>query len=194
MIIETVVSTINCEKVPNFAPMGITCSAQTVVIRPFVSSKTYQNLKCTGEAVVNITDNVLIIAKTVIGDKDLRYRPDSLTSCHLLEDACRFISCVVEKSEEQNERAVFSCRILGRSRQRDFSGFNRAKHAVIEASILATRLHLCSRELIDRKFDEYRLLVQKTGSAQEEEALALIENYIKRKSLQGEAGYTFERA
>ena len=188
MIIETVVSTIDREKVPNFAPMGITCSAQLVVIRPFISSKTYQNLKCTGEAVINITDNVLIIAKTALGDKNVRHRPDSFTACHLLEDACRFISCAVEKIEEQSERAVFSCRILGRSRLRDFCGFNRAKHAVIEASILATRLHLYPRELISAKLDEYRLLVGKTGSAQEAEAMQLIDDYIQRKLAQWQAG------
>lgn len=188
MIIETVVSTIDRGKVPNFAPMGIPCSAQIIVIRPFVSSKTYQNLKDTGEAVINITDNVLTIAKTALGDKNVRHRPDSFTACHRLEDACRFISCAVEKIEEQNERAAFSCRILGRSRLRDFCGFNRAKHAVIEASILATRLHLYSRELISGKLDEYRQLVQKTGSAQEKEALELIDNYIKRKSPHGDAG------
>jgi len=181
LIIETVVSTIDRENMPNFAPMGITCNAQLVVIRPFVSSKTYQNLKDRGEAVINITDNVLIIAKTAIGDKNVRHRPDSFTACHLLEDACRFISCVAEKIEEQGERAVFSCRILGRSRLRDFCGFNRAKHAVIEASIMATRLHLYPRELVGRKLDEYRMLVQKTGSSQEEEALQLLDNYIQRK-------------
>ena len=188
MIIETIVATVDREKVPNFAPMGITCGAQLVVIRPFVSSKTYQNLKDTGEAVINITDNVLTIAKTALGDKNVRYRPDSFTACHLLEDACRFISCVAEKIEEQSERAAFSCRVLGRSRLRDFCGFNRAKHAVIEASILATRLHLYSRELISGKLDEYRLLVQKTGSSQEEEAMRLIDDYIQRKLRQGEAG------
>jgi len=181
MIIETVLSTVDRNKVPNFAPMGITCSAQLVVVRPFISSKTYQNLKDTGEAVINITDNVLVIAKTALGDKNIRYRPDSFTACHLLEDACRFISCAVESVEEQNERAAFNCRILGKSWLRDFSAFNRAKHAVIEASILATRLHLYPRELISAKLDEYRLLVRKTGSTQEEEALLLLDNYIQRK-------------
>ena len=45
----------------------------------------------------------------------------------------------VRSLDDRNEPAEIVCEVVDRGRLRDFFGFNRAKHAVLEAAILATR-------------------------------------------------------
>ncbi|KKM08938.1 hypothetical protein SY88_20965 [Clostridiales bacterium PH28_bin88] len=182
MIIETVVSTVDSGNSANFAPMGVVFTPDGLVIRPFCTSRTYQNLQATGQAVVNITDNVLLLARTALGEKDVPYLPARYVRSRVLADACRYYEVVVEDLRADGQRASVSCRILWQGWIRDFAGFNRAKHAVVEAAILATRTHLFSRELVAQKLAEYRLLVEKTGSHQEKSAMEFIEHYLERRS------------
>ena len=58
---------------------------------------------------------------------------------------------------------------------REFFGFNRAKHAVIEAAILATRFHLLPADEIEAEFRKLRVIVDKTGGDAEHEAMAFLE-------------------
>jgi hypothetical protein len=66
-----------------------------------------------------------------------------------------------------------------RGRFRDFFGFNRAKHAVVEAAILATRIALLPAEEIAQEFRKLAVLVQKTGGAQEHEAFRFLSEYVE---------------
>jgi hypothetical protein len=69
-------------------------------------------------------------------------------------------------------------------RNRDFFGFNRGKHAVVEAAILATRVALLPKDSILAEFDRLRILVEKTGGQPEHEALALLTDYVNHKAAQ----------
>jgi hypothetical protein len=72
---------------------------------------------------------------------------------------------------------------------REFFGFCRAKHAVVEAAILATRLHLLPREEIDAEFRKLARIVEKTGGEQEREAFEFLEAYVETPPLpQGAEG------
>jgi hypothetical protein len=64
-----------------------------------------------------------------------------------------------------------------------FFGFNRAKHAVIEAAIAATRLHLLPAEDVDEELRRATIAVEKTGGVDEREALELIANHVREKRL-----------
>lgn len=70
-------------------------------------------------------------------------------------------------------------RVVHSGRLRDFFGFNRAKHAVLEGAILATRTHLLPADEIRHEFDRLRVIVQKTAGAGEREAFELLENYVR---------------
>jgi hypothetical protein len=61
---------------------------------------------------------------------------------------------------------------------RDFFGFNRAKHAVLEAAILATRLHLLPLRDVESQLAALRVLVEKTAGPREREAFELIVRYV----------------
>ncbi len=180
MIIETVVSTIDRNNQVNFAPMGVVFVENSVLMRPFCSSRTFQNLRATRQAVVNITDNVLILTWTALGKKDVPHFPTKYVKGYILADVCRYYEIEVEHLWAATPRAEVSCRILAEGRLRDFIGFNRAKHAVIEAAIMASRLHLLSRDQVREKLLEYRLIVEKTGSRQEKAAMEFIEKHMER--------------
>ena len=57
---------------------------------------------------------------------------------------------------------------------REFFGFNRAKHAVVEAAILATRTAFLPREQIMAEYERLAVLVEKTGGERETEAFAFL--------------------
>ena len=60
-----------------------------------------------------------------------------------------------------------------------FSGFNRARHAVLEAAILATRTHLIPAEQIREEFAKLQVIVDKTAGPREQEAMALLTEYVR---------------
>jgi hypothetical protein len=49
-------------------------------------------------------------------------------------------------------------------------GFNRAKHAVLEAAILATRKHILPPADIEAEFRKFAIIIAKTGGPQEKAA------------------------
>jgi hypothetical protein len=60
-------------------------------------------------------------------------------------------------------------------------GFNRAKHAVLEAAILATRTHLIPADQIRDEFARLQVIVDKTAGPREREAMALLTDYVRSK-------------
>lgn len=68
---------------------------------------------------------------------------------------------------------------------REFSGFNRAKYAVLEASILATRLHLHPIAEVAAEYRKYRAVVDKTGGPSEDVAMRFLEANLARHRSQG---------
>jgi hypothetical protein len=60
-----------------------------------------------------------------------------------------------------------------------FEGFNRAKAAVIEAAILASRLDFLPREKIEREIEYLRIAVEKTAGAAEQEAWGWLMDKIR---------------
>ena len=63
---------------------------------------------------------------------------------------------------------------------REFIGFNRARHAVLEAAIYATRLHLLPRAFIDSELARLQVIVDKTAGPREIEAMVMLTDYVRR--------------
>ncbi|HET89911.1 MAG TPA: DUF447 family protein [Chloroflexi bacterium] len=181
MIIETIFSTVNPEGHPNFAPMGVIWGEAVMTVRPFTSTTTYHNLAATGVGVANVTDNVLAFVRSALFDAPLAHFPAQNVPGVALEDACCWFELRVARIEnDASSRADVHCHVVGRGRQRDFVGFNRGKNAVIEATILATRLQLYTPAEIQSALSHYREIVAKTGGDEEREAMACLEHYVER--------------
>jgi hypothetical protein len=102
------------------------------------------------------------------------HRPAAAVRGVVLEEACHWKEFEVTSSDLTQDRGRFEARVVTSGRRRDLLGFNRAQHAVVEATILATRLHLLDRDAIRAEIDRLRPLVDKTGGSREHEAFAFV--------------------
>jgi hypothetical protein len=100
----------------------------------------------------------------------------------ILEGACRYHEFGVVRVDDREERASIVVETLAEGRIRDFLGFNRARHAVVEAAILATRIAFLPRQEILADFEKLAVLVRKTGGPAEEEAFGLLREHVRRAS------------
>ena len=184
MILEAIVTTLSCEGVLNIAPMGpqVETNLDRFVLRPFRTSTTYRNLKDSGEGVLHVTDDVLLLARSAIGQLvDMPTRPASKVRGRILETTGRVHEFRVLDLEDHDERTTIVVETLVESRQArgDLFGLNRAKHAVVEAAILATRLDFLPIEEVRTDFARLATLVDKTGGPDERLAFDLLQNHLQ---------------
>lgn len=188
MILEGIVTTVSPEGDINVAPMGPRLFLgpdqapdwSRFMLRPFRTARTYQNLKVHPEGVLHVTDDVVLLARAAMGRLDPMppLRPAAIVRGCVLSDCCRYYEFRVSRVDETGERAELHADVVHRGHERPFFGFNRAKHAVVEASILITRLHLIPREEIELEFRRLAVIVAKTGGPQEQQAFALLSDRI----------------
>jgi hypothetical protein len=183
MILEGIVTTISQEGTLNIAPMGpvVDASVRRLVLRPFQTSDTYRNLKAHGEGVFHVTDDVLLLAKAALGPVEPlpELERASRVLGYVLAGACRYYEFTVTSIDDRSERVTIETEVVHAGRLRDFFGFNRAKHAVLEAAILATRTAFLPAEEIAAEFRKLKVLVQKTGGPQEHEAFEFLEKHVR---------------
>ena len=168
-------TTVDADGRINCAPMGVEWGEETVVIKPFQNTTTFRNLNIDGaEAVVNLTDNVLLFVKSAINSPVFPTRPAVMISGAVLQDVCSWREVRVEEIDARPPRARITTRVVHAGFEREFLGFNRARHAVLEAAILATRLHLLPHEQILIEFERLQGIVDKTAGPQEREAMDIL--------------------
>jgi hypothetical protein len=97
-----------------------------------------------------------------------------------LADALAHAELAVTHTTEDSQRPRFHCRVLCNIGHAPFQGFNRAKAAVIEASILVSRLHMLQRDKVEREIAYLEIAVSKTASAAEEEAWTWLMERIRQ--------------
>lgn len=185
MILEGIVTSVSINGVKNVAPMGpiVDPLMTKFTLRPFQTSTTYQNLKSNPTGVLHVTDDVLLIAKTAIGRLNelppIEEMSDGKT--FFLTEACRWYRFEVETLDDSQDRTEIQCKIVESARLRDFFGFNRAKHAVLEAAILATRVGILPDKDIKTEIPKLKSAIDKTGGEAEHAAFNLITEYIDGK-------------
>jgi uncharacterized protein len=190
VILEGIVTTLSTGDVLNVAPMGPEVDPaggmERFVLRPFRTSTTYANLKVRGEGILHVTDDVLLLSQAAIGaaiDPFPATRPASKVAGAILLDACRYYEFRVTELDDRDDRTRIVVETVAQGRHRDFFGFNRAKHAVLEAAILATRTAwLPLRELL-LEFRKLEVLVSKTGGPGELAAFALLSDYLREAAV-----------
>jgi hypothetical protein len=193
-ILEGIVTTVSPAGAVNVAPMGprVGAAMDRFLLRPFPTSQTYQNLKAHGEGVLHVTDDVLLLARAALGPiaPPPPMFPAAHVRGHVLSDACRYYEFRVISKDEREERVRIEAVVVHAGRLRDFFGFNRAKHAVVEAAILATRTAFLPLDEIEAEYRKLAVLVEKTGGDQEHEAFRLLNNHVAevRRQKAGQPG------
>jgi hypothetical protein len=180
LIVESIVTTMDPAGAINFAPMGVEWGDAKIVLKPFLETTTFRNVRETRVAVVNLTDDVFLFAQAAISNPQYPSLPAAVVSGVVLEAACSWRELEVETVDETPPRARIVTRVVHRGTRREFIGFNRARHAVLEAAILSTRLHLIPREEIERELTRFQVIVDKTAGARELAAMALVTDFINR--------------
>ncbi len=182
MILEGIVTTVSSEGTVNIAPMGphVDASMDRFLLRPFRTSQTYRNLKAHGEGVLHVTDDVLLLARAALGPVNPlpALVPAAQVRGFVIQDACRYYEFRVMSFDDRDERVRIEVQVVHAGRLRDFFGFNRAKHAVVEAAILATRTAFLPLEEIEAEYRKLAVLVDKTGGMQEQQAFALLRDHV----------------
>jgi hypothetical protein len=198
VILESIVTSVDLRGQINLAPMGPRVDPQLLtrdaegallVLRPFDSSRTYRNLIETGKAVVHVTDDAELMARAAVdaihsGEiESLVHRIDD-TQWWALRDCHRWLAVTVESVSDQTPRVDLRCRVVRSGLVRPFFGFNRAKHAVIEAAIVATRCDWLPAGEIREQLERLQPLVDKTGGPAEHRAFDFLRKTIDARLAQ----------
>ncbi len=183
MILEGIVTTLSPQGIPNLAPMGPKVEDERLrrfVLRPYRTSTTYLNLRERGEGVLHVTDDVLTLARAAIGTvSDAPYRPAEVVAGVIWLGACRYHEFRVISLDDHEMRTTIVAESVASGRLRDHFGLNRAKHAIVEAAILATRLDLLPIEEVLSDYAKLRVLVEKTGGPAELQAFQLLMSHVE---------------
>jgi len=182
MILEGLVTSLNSAGELNLAPMGpiVNETMTRLVLRPFQTSTTFQNLRQRPCGVFHVTDDVLLIAQAALHRLDsipATFAAESIDG-RVLSDCCYWYEFEVVTCDESAERTRLEANVVHAGRVRDMSGFNRARHAVLEATILATRLHLLSESDVRSQLQSLASPVEKTAGPREREAFSLVMDVV----------------
>lgn len=164
----------------NCAPMGVEWNEDTIVLKPFLDTATYRNVIATRSAVVNLVDDVRIFARAAVENPQYPTVPAAVVRGAVLADCCSWRELEIRSIDSRPPRARLDAAVVHHGVRREFIGFNRARHAVLEAAIYATRLHLLPREFVESEMRRLQVILDKTAGPEEFEAMALLAAHMQR--------------
>ncbi len=181
MIVESILTSMAADGTINFAPMGVEWGETTIVLKPFLETTTFRNLRATRVAVVNLTDDAMLFAQGAISSPRFPWTPATVVRGAVLEAATSWRELEVVTIDDTPPRSRVEARVVHQGIRREFLGFNRARHAVLEAAILATRTHLLPAEEIRAEYTRLQVIVDKTAGPREREAMAMLAEYVRSR-------------
>ena len=160
-------------------PWGLSGGEDAIVLKPFLETATYSNIVATPSAVVNLTDDVGLFARAAIQNPKYPTEPAVVVAGVVLSDCCAWREVEVRSIDSTPPRSRIETLVVHREVRREFIGFNRASHAVLEATIYATRLHLLPRDFVESELERLAVIVDKTAGPGELEAMALVTDHVR---------------
>jgi uncharacterized protein len=182
-LIETVVTTTGSDGVVNCAAMGVRWGEAELVFWPFDATRTLRNLRVHGEAVVHLTDDVLLFVQAALGHPRPPMRPASAIDGSVIEEANAWREVVVTQIVEGPRRSEVRARVVASGTgERQPLGLCRARHAAVEASILASRLKWLGAEHVQAELDRLQELVDKTAGPRERAAMDYVRRHVAERT------------
>jgi len=170
MIFEGVITTCHADGAAHITPMGYRRTDDGVLIAPFVPSTTALNLKRDGRAVMNLTDDVRVIAGCLTGRREWPVLRATLIDGWRLADSLSHLELEVTACDDDAERPRFTCRVVHEASHGAFAGFNRAQAAVLEAAILYSRLDWLAPDKLASEMRYLDIAIRKTAGPRERSA------------------------
>lgn len=182
MIVEGIVTTLDREGRANFAPMGVEWGITEIVLKPFRDTTTFRNLLETGDAVLNLVDQVSYFVQGALTSPSFASHAASVVTGAVMDAACSWRELRVQQAETTEARARFRCAVVHSGFQREFIGYNRARAAVIEATILATRTRILPLDDILAEYRRLQVIVDKTAGPAEREAMETLTQFVQKEA------------
>jgi len=185
-LIETVVTTTGSDGVVNCAAMGVRWGEEELVFWPFHATRTLKNLRRRGEAVVHLTDDVLLFVEAALGHPRPALRTPGVVAGGVIEEAIAWREVVVTQitpSEDGRPRSRVRARVVAAGTGTGQAlGLCRARHAAVEASIVASRLRWLGGERVWAELARLQELVDKTAGSRERAAMAYVRRYVAERT------------
>lgn len=194
MIIEGLLTTSSFDGAPHVAPMGpvVDVNLQQWTLRPFASSTTFRYLQANAECIFHVVDDVLPVVEAALG------MPTSLTFEPLANEtgegkpslgwtiptACHWYHLRVTQWDTSQPRSEAQAQLVNQQVLRPFWGWNRAKHAILEATILASRIHMLEPGAIKDDLARFEIAIGKTAGERELQAWQLLQDFFQANGQQ----------
>jgi hypothetical protein len=160
--------------------MGIRREAGGVIIAPFRPSTTLDNIVASRCAVVNYTDDVRVFAGCLTGRCAWPLRRAHKIDGVRLASPLAHQELVVDRIDADDIRPKAFCTVVETVRHGEFTGFNRAQAAVLEAAILVSRLDRLPKEKIDSEVEYLKIAIDKTAGPREKCAWDWLMTHIRQ--------------
>lgn len=184
MIRETIVTTLSMEGTPHVAPMGATPIEGGWLLQPFRPSTTLENFLSTHCGAVNFTDDARIFAGCVTKRRPAWPTvPTEAMASVRLETALAHDEVEVARVEDDGQRPKLHCRVVRNAMHRPFGGLNRAVAAVLEGSVLISRLSILPPEKIDAELAYLQIAIDRTAGPEEREAWGWLLDAVREHRL-----------
>jgi hypothetical protein len=180
-MVETIVTSMDPAGPINFAPMGVEWDEEQIVLKPFLETTTFRNLTTTRVGVVNLTDDAMLFAQGAVSSPQFPWLPAVVVRGAVLEAACSWRELEITGVDDTPPRSRLEARVVHHGFRHEFIGFNRARNAVLEAAILATRTHLLPAQQIQEEYARLQVMVDKTAGPREREAMAFLTEYVRSR-------------
>jgi hypothetical protein len=185
-LIETVVTTTGSDGAVNCAAMGVRWGEHELVFWPFNATRTLKNLRFRGEAVVHLTDDVLLFVQSALGHPRPPMRAATAIAGSVIEDANSWREVVVTEiapTDDELPRSRVRARVVAAGTgAREPLGLCRARHAAVEASILASRVKWLGSERVRAELAHLQELVDKTAGPRERAAMDYVRRYVAERA------------
>ncbi len=183
MLYETVITTINPDKTPNAAPIGVICKDKDeIMVYLHEGSRTIKNIKDSKVFVVNILKDPLVFVESTLGnlpaDNFLEFKGNYaienadayfLAKVNYLKDIERKDQFGIDKS------SIIRADVVDIVTNRDcVEPLNRAIYGVVEALVYLTRKDMVSGEtekLYNLRMKEISRIVNKVGAKKHKQAI-----------------------
>jgi hypothetical protein len=190
MIIEGVLTTLNDNGSPNIAAMGGTLEPSTIgpdglwttfQLRPFEGSRTFHNLSARPFGVFHLIDNAELLARAALSEaENTTLIPAQTVQGFVMAGAVRAYEFQLQLADWSRPRATLGASVVHSHNLREWSGWNRAQNAVLELTIMATRVGWTPRNVFESQIESLTPLIEKTAGEHEKMAWNFVLNYLEK--------------
>ena len=98
----------------------------------------------------------------------------------MLDLSCRYYALSIDQWDVSAPRAIAECSLIHQNEIRPFWGWNRARHSILELAILASRVHMLDRSVIDDELNRHKIIIEKTAGTREMAAWELLKKRLSQ--------------